>query len=116
MGNDAKTRPETIDHLTGQMIAGGLDESAVRTRPMFGEYGVYFNGQFVGVVCRDRLYLKPTDAADALEPGLDREPPYKGARPSTLVTEEIVDDPERLAALVRTTAEALPPSKSRTGR
>lgn len=116
MGNDAKTRPETIEHLTGQMIAGGLDEGALRTRPMFGEYGVYYDDQFVGVVCRDRFYLKPTKAGDALEPGLEREAPYDGAKPSTLVSEEIVDDPERLAALVQTTAKALPRAKSRKGR
>lgn len=115
MGN-AKTRPETIEYLTGQMITGGLDESALCTRPMFGEYGVYYDDRFVGVVCRDRLYLKPTEAGDALERGLERELPYEGAKPSTLVSEEIIDDPERLAALVQTTAEALPRPKIRKGR
>ncbi len=113
MGTNSKTRPETIEHLTGQLIAGGLDEGAVRTRAMFGEYGLYCHDTFVGVVCRDRLYLKPTAAGDALEPGLEREPPYDGAKPSILVPEQIVDDPPRLAALVRTTAQALPRKKGK---
>lgn len=96
------TARATVDHLLEQ-----LEPLDVRARAMFGEYGLYCDERFVGVICRDTLYLKVTVATD----GLDEEPPYPGARPYRRVPDGTVEDPDAVQALVRGTAELLPPRR-----
>lgn len=104
------TSPSTVEYTLEQMHGAG----AVRARKMFGEYTVYCDDGVVGVICRDQLYLKPTNAGATLEPGLVRAPPYKGAKPSMVIPADLLDDPDRLSALVRATARELPvPKKKR---
>lgn len=45
----------------------GLEE--VTSRPMMGEYLIYYRGKVVGDICDNRLYLKPVAAAKELLPG-----------------------------------------------
>ena len=106
------TSPSTVEHVLDQMRGAGT----VRARKMFGEYGVYCDDRMVGTICRDRLFIKPTDAGTTLEPDLERAPPYEGAKPSMVVPPDLLDDPDRLAALVRATASALPPKRGRARR
>lgn len=106
------TSDETVDHILDRMSAAG----AVRARRMFGEHGVYCDDRFVGVICAGQLFLKPTEAGAALEPDLDRAPPYEGAKPSMIVPDDLLDDPDRLAALVRATADALLAPKTKTAK
>ena len=79
----------------------------VSSRKMFGEYALYLDGKVFALVCDDQLFVKPTPAGRLLvgEPNL--APPYPGAKPHFMVN-ELLDDAERLCALARTTAEALP--------
>lgn len=79
----------------------------VRARKMFGEYGVYCDDRFFGVVCGNQLFIKPTPDGEALEPALEHAPPYDGAKPSLLITSDVLEDTERLTALVRATVNAL---------
>jgi len=97
------TTPTTIAHLID--AAPGCDLTA---RKMFGEYGLYAGGTFIGVVCDEMLFLKPTDAARALAPDAPLAPPYPGAKPHLLIDPDLWDDPETLSALIRATATALP--------
>lgn len=78
---------------------------------MFGEYGVYCDGKFIGVICGETLFLKITKAGEALADDLDREPAYQGAKPSFLIPEERVEDRDWLAMLVRATHDDLPRKK-----
>jgi TfoX/Sxy family transcriptional regulator of competence genes len=55
----------TVDVIVEQASRG----NAVRARKMFGEYGVYCDERFVGIVADDRLFLKITDAGAASLPG-----------------------------------------------
>lgn len=98
----------TVDFILEQASRG----NGVRARKMFGEYGVYCDERFVGIVADDRLYLKITDAGAALLPDADRESPYDGAKPHLLVDEEVIEDADRLSELFRATAAALPPKRS----
>lgn len=109
---DHRTSRTTIDHLLDQASGAGQ----VSARAMFGEYGLYCNGRMVGVVCRDALFIKPTRPGEELEPDLERRPPYEGAKPSMLVPPDLIEDRDRLAALIKATASAVPPPKPRTRR
>lgn len=101
------TRPATIEHLLDR--ATGCDLAA---RKMFGEYGLYAGGTFVGVVCDDTLYLKPTAPGRALAATAPLAPPYPGAKPHLQIDAESWDDTEALTALIRATAAALPAARS----
>ena len=102
----------TVDFIVEQAAGAG----AVNARAMFGEYGLYCDGVLVALLCDDRLFLKPSDAGRA-DPALAEEaPPYPGAKPHFVVPADLWEDGERLAALLRATAAALPPPKPKPGR
>lgn len=96
------TSPSTVELALEQMRGAGM----VRARKMFGDYGIYCDDRMVGLICDDQLSVKLTGAGAALEPGLERAPPYKGAKPSMLVPPDLLEDAPRLVALVRATVEA----------
>ena len=75
-----------VDYITEQL--GGAGE--IRAKTMFGEYGLYCDGQFFAVICEDQLFLKCTPQGEAAFPHLPKAPPYPGARDSLLV--EDVED------------------------
>lgn len=94
----------TINYLLQQ----ATDAGAVSTKPMFGEYGVYFNGKMIGLICDDQLYVKPTISGRLhAEPVLE-VPPYPGAKPHLLIEADRWDDADWLGDLLRITAAELP--------
>lgn len=90
-----------VDYVADQMQQAGV----IRSRRMFGEYGLYCDGVFFAVICGDQLFVKITPAGQAAFPDLPKAPPYEEARDYFLV--EDVEDREQLAKLVRVTCEAL---------
>ena len=90
-----------VDYVADQMQQAGV----IRSRRMFGEYGLYCDGVFFAVICGDQLFVKITPAGQAAFPDLPKAPPYEGARDYFLA--EDVEDREQLAKLVRVTCEAL---------
>ena len=78
----------------------------VTPRKMFGEYGLHSNGTFIGVICDNQLFIKPTKAGRAFIGDPTEAPPYPGAKPSFLI-EDRIDDAEWLSELVRVTAAEL---------
>ena len=92
------------------------DDCAVTSRKMFGEYGVYSGGKMFGVVCDDRLFVKPTEEGRAyIGSELVEAPAYPGARPSFLI-EGRLEDTAWLSELVRITVRALPEPKPKKKR
>lgn len=96
-----RTHPDFAAYAAEQLTQAGN----IRLRKMFGEYGVYCDGIFFGVICDDQLFVKITPEAEAAFPGLPKAPPYKGARSYFLI--EDIDNRESLAALVQLTCKAL---------
>ena len=90
-----------VDYVAEQLREAG----AIRSRKMFGEYGLYCDDVFFAVICDDQFFVKITPEGEAAFPGLPKAPPYEGARDSFLV--EDVEDRERMTALTRITCEAL---------
>ena len=90
-----------VDYVTEQLRGAG----AIRSRKMFGEYGLYCDDVFFAVICDDQLFIKVTPAGEAAFPHLPKAPPYEGAKDSFLV--EDVDDRDTRTALTRITCLAL---------
>ena len=99
-----------VDYVAEQLREAG----SIRSRKMFGEYGLYCDDVFFAVICDDQLFVKVTPAGEAAFPNLPKAPPYKGARDSFLV--EDVEDRDTMAALTRLTCLALQAQPKKTRR
>ena len=95
------SHPDFVNYMAEQLREAG----AIRSRKMFGEYGLYCDDVFFAVVCDDQLFVKVTPQGEAAFPDLPKAPPYEGARDSFLV--EDVENREQMTELVRITCEAL---------
>jgi len=102
------TKQSTIDYFLDQLAP----LPGVAARKMFGEYALYWDGKVVALVCDDAFFLKITEPGKkALGRRYAEGFPYPGAKPWIVVDESFLEDRERLCALVRQTAEALPAPK-----
>lgn len=97
------TSTQTIAFIEDQLA--GLP---IRTRPMFGEYGIYVDDKVVGFICDDTLFLKP---AGIELPGTYLAPAYPGSKDYNAVPGELLEDSEWLHDAITRTAEALPAPK-----
>ena len=84
----------------------------VTFKKMFGEYGLYADGTFIGVICDNQLFIKPTEGGRQFIGDPVEAPPYPGAKLSFLIEGQI-EDPEWVGELVRITARELEGSKGR---
>lgn len=98
------SRQSTVDYVLEQ-IAGAGNVSA---RKMFGEYGIYCDGRMVALVCDDLFYVKPTVAGRGFAAGCEEAPPYAGAKPCLLISEDRLEDPDWVGELVRLTTAEIP--------
>ena len=103
------TRTEVIIYLLDQMSGAG----AVTAKKMFGEYGLYCDAKLFGLVCDDRLYIKPTSRGREVIGVCEEGSPYPGAKPNLIVDEERWNDRAWLSRVVKATADDLPPSKGK---
>lgn len=95
-----------VEFVMEQMSGAGT----VTYRRMFGEYGLYCDGKYFGVVCGGRTLVKITPAGTALLPDCPQGIPYEGGGEMFLPD---VEDREALCELVRVTCAALPEKKPR---
>ena len=79
-------------------------------RHMFGEYGIYANGKIVGLICDNKLFIKPTEAGRIYIQDVVEAPAYPGAKLSFLI-EDKLDDREWLSELIRISVKELPEPK-----
>jgi len=85
---------------------------------MFGEYGIYSDGKIFGLICDNKLYIKPTKAGREFIGNVVEAPPYPGAKNYFLIEEQL-EDSEWLSELVRLSVVELPlpkPKKKKKGR
>jgi TfoX/Sxy family transcriptional regulator of competence genes len=81
----------------------------ISSRRMFGEAAVYLEDKVVGLVFDNQLFVKATEPGRAKIGVPVEAPPFRGANNWFLLAD--LDDPEFLADLIRTTADALPVPK-----
>ena len=101
-----------VDYVIDQIQNAG----EITAKNMFGEYGIYSNGKIFGLICDNKLFIKPTQSGRNFIKNVVESPPYEGAKPSFLINEQI-DDSEWLSELVRLSVRELPepkPKKKKT--
>jgi TfoX/Sxy family transcriptional regulator of competence genes len=102
------TDQDFIDYVAEQIALG----DRLAHRKMFGEYALYIDGKVVAFACDNSLFIKPSDAATRLAPGLPQRPPYPGARDYP-VADELLDDSDTIRKLMLATAELMPVPRPR---
>ena len=99
-----------------EYVVDQLDDDCAGTyKRMFGEFGLYSDGKFFGMICEDRLFVKPTEGGRSFIGDVVEAPPYPGAKPIFLIEEQI-EDAEWLSELVRITTCELPTPKPKKRR
>jgi len=79
----------------------------IRYRKMFGEYALYCNEKVVALICDNQLFVKSTRSGREFIGDVVEAPPYKGAKPSFLIEDQI-EDAEWLSELIVLTEKELP--------
>lgn len=92
-----------VEFIEEQIAAAG----EVTTKKMFGEYGIYLNGKLIGLICDNKLFIKPTESGRTFIGNVVEDSPYPGAKPIFLI-EEKIEDREWLSELVKLTFMELP--------
>lgn len=86
----------------------------ISVRKMFGDYGFYCDGKFVGVICDNQLFVKITPEGEKAFPSLPKAAPYPGAKPYLLLPDP--DDASLSCRVVKQTAEVLANPKKKPAR
>ncbi|RZM21430.1 MAG: TfoX family protein [Pedobacter sp.] len=95
-----------VDFVIEQISNAG----AITAKKMFGEYGIYADEKIFGLICDNKLFIKPTSAGREFIGDVVEAPPYEGAKPSFLI-EEKIEDSDWLSELVRVSLKDLPEPK-----
>lgn len=82
----------------------------ITAKKMFGEYGIYADEKLFGLICDNKLFIKPTISGRKFIGDVIEEPPYEGAKPSFLI-EEKIENSEWLSELIRLSLNELPTQK-----
>ena len=95
-----------VEFIVDQIV----NPRTIRYRKMFGEYAIYCNDKVVALVCNDQLFVKPTKAGRSFIGDVVESPPYKGAKPSFLIEDQL-EDREWMSDLIALTEKELPKPK-----
>jgi len=83
----------------------------ITVKKMMGDYCIYCDGVLFGLICDNRLFVKPTYQGAAKLQDVVMRSPYPGAKEHFLIDD--VDDRDSLVALIKATLPALPQRKSK---
>lgn len=108
MASDRKT----VDFIVDQMSGAGT----VSAKPMFGEYGLYYDGKMVGIIGDNQLFIKPTARGRVFALGAEEVPPYPGAKPYLVIKPDRWDDSDWMTELVCISGADLPAPKPRRAK
>lgn len=95
-----------VDFVLAQIKNSG----EITAKKMFGEYGIYADGKLFGLICHNKLFIKPTNAGRKFIGNVMEAPPYEGAKPSFLI-EDKMEDSDWLSELVSLSLNELPAPK-----
>ncbi len=97
---------EFVDFVIEQIENAG----EITAKKMFGEYGIYSDGKIFGLICDNKLFIKPTKSGREFIGEVVESTAYPGAKPSFLI-EDKIEDREWLSELVRISLKELPKPK-----
>ncbi len=95
-----------VEYVVDQLA----EDCAVTYKKMFGEFGLFSDAKMFGMICDNRLFIKPTEGGRAFIEDVVEAPPYPGAKPIFLIEDQI-EDAAWLSELVRITTRELPVPK-----
>lgn len=84
----------------------------ITAKKMFGEYGIYSEGKLFGLICDNKLFIKPTTSGREYIGNVVEALPYPGAKSSFLI-EDKIEDREWLSELVRISVKELPVNRKK---
>ena len=98
-----------VQYIVDQCSGAGQ----IAVRKMMGDYCIYCDGVHFGLICDNKLYVKVTEAGEAVLEDEDLRQPYEGAKVFFYIGN--VDDREYLEDLIKATLPELlsPKAKSR---
>ncbi len=85
------TKADFAEYVREQLRRAG----EISLRKMFGDYGVYLNGKFIGLICDNQLFIKETQTGRKIlrENGIVEEGlPYEGAKTLYFVINDLDDE------------------------
>lgn len=97
--------PDFVQYIAEQTSGAG----EIVIKKMMGDYIIYCDGIFFGLICDDSLFIKYTDEAKALLKEVVLRPPYKNAKDHFYI--ENIDDRDYLTNLIKVTLAHLPAKK-----
>lgn len=84
-------------------------------KKMFVEYGIYSNQKIVGLICDNKLFIKPTNSGRDFIENIIIKLPYEGVKPYFLI-EDKIEDSDWLSELVRITGTESPAPKPKKNK
>jgi TfoX/Sxy family transcriptional regulator of competence genes len=89
----------------------------ITAKKMFGEYGIYADGKIFGLICDNKLFIKPTQSGLEFIGNVIEAPAYPGEKTSFLI-EDKIEDRDWLSELIRISVKEIPipKPKKRKGR
>jgi TfoX/Sxy family transcriptional regulator of competence genes len=87
---------------------GGAGE--ITFKHMFGEYGIYVGTKIFGLICDNKLFVKPTEAGRAFIGEVVEAPAYPGSKNFFLIEAQL-EDRDWMSELIQVSAEELPAPK-----
>ena len=100
-----------VEFIADQIVNAGT----ITYRKMFGEFAIYSDGKIFGVICDNKLYIKPTMAGRDFIGDVVEAPPYPGAKNSFLI-EDKIEDRDWISQLVRISIKELPEPKKKKSK
>jgi len=98
-----------VDFVLDQIQGAG----EITVKRMFGEYGIYSDGKIFGLVCDNKLFIKPTLAGKKFIGKPVEAAPYPGAKPSFLIEDQL-EDCQWLSELIKISLPELPMQKTKS--
>lgn len=99
---------EFVNYVCDQL----RDAGHIECKRMFGEYGIYCDGKFIGCICDNQLLIKQSDPVrELLKDDIKEAAPYPGAKLYFLIDD--LDNKERLTEIIQMSYKALPMQKTK---
>lgn len=100
-----------VDYVLEQISNAGN----ITAKKMFGEYAIYSDEKIFGLICDNKLFIKPTNSGRQFIENVVEAPPYPGAKPYSLM-EDKIEDSDWLSELVHISVQELPAPKPKKKR
>jgi TfoX/Sxy family transcriptional regulator of competence genes len=90
-----------------------LQPLEIIAKPMFGEYGLYYQGKNFALVCDNTLFVKITAGGANIAGRVGQGSPYPGAKAAYRISSAKLNDRDWIISLVKATSDAMPLPKKK---